>query len=55
MNSYRRRVEVDILATRARLEAAERLAAAVEASAQVKSPDVIAALRAYREASGTQV
>jgi hypothetical protein len=55
MNSYRRRVELDILATTARLEAADRLAEAVEAAADAKSPDLLAALRAYREASRSQV
>ena len=55
MNSYRRRVEVDMLATRARLEAADRLADALEAAAQDLPPDVRATLRAYREASRPQV
>ncbi len=50
MNSYRRRVEDDLLDTRTRLRAAEELATAVEAAADVQPPAVLAALRAYRGA-----
>jgi len=55
MNSYRRRVEVDMLATRARLEAADRLADAVEAGLEGQPAAVRGALRAYRNASQNPV
>jgi len=55
MNSYRRRIEVDMLASRARLEAAERLAKTLEAVEPDLPRDVQAALRAYRKASRAPV
>ncbi len=55
MNSYRRRVELDILATRARLEAADRLADAVEAGLEGQPDAVRDAVRAYRGASQNRV
>ncbi len=55
MNSYRRRVELDILATRARLEAADRLADAVEAGLEGQPAAVRDALRGYRDASQNPV
>jgi len=55
MNSYRRRVELDILATRARLEAADRLADAVEAGLEGQPAAVRDAVRAYRDASQNPV
>ncbi len=55
MNSYRRRVELDILATRARLEAADRLADAVEAGLENQPAAVRDAVRAYRDASQNPV
>ena len=54
MNSYRRRVEVDMLATR-RLEAGDRLADAVEAGLEGQPAAVRNALRAYRNASQNPV
>ena len=55
MNSYRRRLELDILATRARLEAADRLADAVEAGLEGQPAAVRDAVRAYRDASQNPV
>jgi hypothetical protein len=43
-------MEGEVLATSARLRAAERLADAVESSASVQPPEVVAALRAFRAA-----
>ena len=54
MNCYRRRVEVDMLATR-RLEAGDRLADAVEAGLEGQPAALRDALRAYRNASQNPV